>query len=186
MKFLKWILIILTALGLLLYFVGWPYMKEQTKKNSPEKTVTYNKNGYNLSVTYSSPSKKGRDIFGQLVPYDTVWRTGANEPTTFTTATDIRIFDEVLPSGTYSLWTKPGKKKWLVMFNSDIPDWGVTILSRGKETTRIPSKDVITVEIPSEKIDEVTENFTIGFLYQDQLYMYLAWDRTKVKIPFNY
>lgn len=186
MKFLKWILIALTVLGLLFYFVGWPYMKEQTKKNSPEKTVTYTKNGYDLSVTYSSPSKKGRVIFGQLVPYDTVWRTGANEPTTFTTASDVRIFDKVLPAATYSLWTKPGKETWAVMFNSAIPDWGVTILSRGKETTRIPAKDVLAIEVPVEKTDEVIENFTIGFMYQDQLYMNLSWDRTMVKIPINY
>ena len=80
MKVLKWILIVLAALALLFYFVAMPYLKEQTKKNSPQKTVVYTENGMDLTLKYSSPFKKGRVIFGELVPYDAVWRTGANEP----------------------------------------------------------------------------------------------------------
>ena len=112
-----------------------PYMQEQTKKHSPEVTNTYNQNGLDLSVNFSGPSKKGRVIFGELVPYDAVWRTGANEPTTFTTASNIRIIDKPLAAGTYSFWTKPGKDVWEVMFNSEVPNWGVTIMSGGAKTT---------------------------------------------------
>ena len=63
MKFLKWFGIIAVVLILLMVFVGWPYMKEQTKKISPQKTSTYTENGYDLAVNYSSPFKKGRVIF---------------------------------------------------------------------------------------------------------------------------
>ena len=124
MKILKWVLVVVVVLGLLGFFFGMPYMREQTKKNSPEKTATYAKNGLDLSVHYSSPFKKGRVIFGELVPYNTVWRTGANEPTTFTTATDLRVMGKVLPAGTYSLWTIPGEQQWSVVFNKESPRLG--------------------------------------------------------------
>lgn len=160
-------------------------MKEQTKKNSPQKTSVYSENGFDLSVHYSSPSKKGRVIFGELVPFDQVWRTGANEPTTFTTTSKIRIADKSLPEGTYSLWTKPGTQNWSVMFNSDIPDWGVTVLSGGKETTRVAEKDVVEIQAPVEETSKVIENFTIDFESNGQLFMIISWDRTQIKIPIN-
>ncbi len=185
MKKLKWILIGLVALIVLVMFVGMPYMQEQTKKHSPEVTKTYTKNGIDLSVNFSSPSKKDRVIFGELVPYDLVWRTGANEPTTFTTVSNIKIIDKDLPSGTYSFWTKPGKDVWEVIFNSEIPDWGATMLSGGKETTRNPETDVISVEVPSEQISAVQEKLDIGFEDGEQLYLTLSWDQTKIKVPIN-
>jgi len=185
MKKLKWILLVIVALIALIMFVGMPYMKEQTKKHSPEVTNTYTKNGMDLSVKYSSPSKKGRVIFGELEPYDKVWRTGANEPTTFTTASDIKIIDKNLPAGTYSFWTKPGKDKWGVMFNSEIPDWGVTILSGGKKTTRNAEADVVNIEVPSEQLSTVQEKLLISFEDGDQLYLALSWDQTKIKVPIN-
>ena len=185
MKNLKWILVGLAVLIALMMFVGLPYMQEQTKKNSPELTNTYTNNGMDLSVNFSSPSKKGRVIFGDLVPYDIVWRTGANEPTTFTTASDIKIIDKNLAAGTYSFWTKPGKDSWEVIFNSEVPDWGVTILSGGKETTRNPKTDVVNVVVPSEQISTVQEKLDIGFEDGEQLYLFLSWEQTKIKIPIN-
>lgn len=185
MKFLKWLLIIVAVLGLLSYFVIWPYMQDQTKKISPEETNTYVKDGFDLSVNYSSPAKKGRVIFGELVPYDAVWRTGANEPTTFTTATAIRVIDQDLPAGSYSLWTVPGEKKWSVIFNTEIPDWGVSLLSGGNETTRAPEKDIIKVEVPVERTAKNIEKFTIDFSDSERLYMDISWDTTKVKVPIK-
>ncbi len=185
MKFIKWLLIVLAVLGLLFFFVLGPYMREQTKKHSPQETAAYSQNGLDLSVKYSSPAKKGRVIFGELVPYNVVWRTGANEPTTFTTATDIRIIDKDLPAGTYSLWTEPGKESWSVIFNTEVPDWGVTILSGGAETTRASEKDVIKVNVPVEETAQTVENFTIDFANTEQLYMDISWDNTIVKVPIN-
>ncbi|MUH36631.1 DUF2911 domain-containing protein [Zobellia amurskyensis] len=185
MKVLKWILIVLAVLSLLFFFVLSPYMRTQTKKHSPETTVVYTKNGMDLSVTYSSPSKKDRVIFGELVPYDAVWRTGANEPTTFSTANDIKIAGKNLPAGTYSLWTRPSRQSWSVIFNKNIPEWGVTILSGGKETTRVLEEDVVEIEIPTEQIAETVENFTIDFDQQKELYMRISWDRTRVKVPIS-
>ena len=185
MKKLKWILGIIVALIALVMFVGMPYMKDQTKKHSPKITNSYTKNGMDLSVTYSSPSKKDRVIFGELVPYDVVWRTGANEPTTFTTGSDIKVIDKSLPAGIYSFWTKPGEETWEVIFNSEIADWGVTILSGGKETTRNPENDVIHIQVPSEMMSTIQEKLNIGFEEEDQVYLVLSWDQTKIKVPIS-
>ncbi len=185
MKILKWILVVVVVLGLLGFFFGMPYMREQTKKNSPEKTATYAKNGLDLSVHYSSPFKKGRVIFGELVPYNTVWRTGANEPTTFTTATDLRVMGKVLPAGTYSLWTIPGEQQWSVIFNKEVPDWGVTLLSGGKDTTRDTAQDAVQVEVPSSSVAQPIESFTIEFEDYGQLNMSLSWDQTKITVPLS-
>ncbi len=185
MKILKWVLIVLAALLLLFIFVGMPYLREQTKKHSPERTAAYTKNGFDLMVNYSSPFKKDRVIFGELVPYDVVWRTGANEPTTFETRSDIQVMGKPLPAGKYSLWTKPGKESWEVMINKEIPDWGVTISSGGRETTRDPEKDALKVQVEVEELAASEESFTIDFEEGDPLYMRLYWDQTQIKVPIS-
>lgn len=185
MKILRWVLIILAALVLLFVFVGMPYLKEQTKKNSPERVATYNEDGLDLEVKYSSPFKKERVIFGELVPYNVVWRTGANEPTTFSTKTDLQVLGNLLPKGTYSLWTIPGPETWRVMFNKKVPDWGVTLISGGRETTRDAESDLFQVEVPVMGLDDSVESFTINFENIEELYLTLTWDKTQVRIPIK-
>ncbi|GGW33666.1 DUF2911 domain-containing protein [Arenibacter certesii] len=186
MKFLKWLLIIIAVIALAFFLGGKSYLKEQTKKNSPEKTATYNKNGMDIIINYSSPYKKGRIIFGELVPYGIVWRTGANEPTTFTTATKVNIEGKDLAAGTYSLWTIPNESSWDIIFNSEIPEWGVSILSGGKETTRDPEWDVVQVTAPVTELQDPIESFTIQFDQGDSIYLSLLWDKTKVSLPIHH
>jgi hypothetical protein len=195
MKLLKWIIGILAALVLLMYFVGMPYLREQTKKHSPERNVTYTEMGLDLQVTYCSPSKKGREIFGGLVPYGKVWRTGANEPTTFTTETAIELGVEslseegqTLPPGTYSLWTVPGPEKWTIIFNREVPDWGVTLSSLGRKTTRNPEADVLSLEARVMRDSEIIEDFTIDFVTPndpESLFLEFAWDTVRVLVPIH-
>lgn len=185
MKFLKWFLIVIAVLTVLVVFVGMPYIKSQTKKHSPQKTATYSENGMDLAINYSSPAKKDRVIFGGLVAYDVVWRTGANEPTTFTTTSEITVTDKKLPAGTYSLWTIPKKDSWSVIFNKEVPDWGVTILSGGKETTRNAEQDALQVEIPVRTVAKPVEYFTIGFEERGELYLSIFWDSTKIRVPIS-
>jgi len=185
MKRSRIIILAIIALLLLFVFVGMPIMKEQTKKHSPETTATYTQDGFDLKVVYSSPSKKDRVIFGELVPFDKDWRTGANEPTTFTTANDITINGKTLTTGTYSLWTIPRATNWDVIFNSEVPDWGVTILSGGAKTTREPESDVVTTNVPVQSLGTPLENFTINFEKGNQLMLNLAWDKTKVSVPIS-
>ena len=183
MKILKWVLGILIVLFLLVYFVGVPVLKQQTKKNSPETTSVYQKDGYDLLVNYSSPYKKGRVIFGDLVPYDKVWRTGANEPTRFETKSDLVIQGKSLPAGNYSLWTIPGETQWTVIFNREVPDWGATFSSGGTEATRNPDTDAVVVEVPVIAMSDVQEQFTIEFADDYGLFLILMWDKTRVQVP---
>lgn len=188
MRLKKWIIGILITLGalfLIFKFVVWPFMQKETKKISPEITEVYQQDGLDLSVTYSSPSKKGRVIFGDLVPYDKVWRTGANEPTTFTTSTAIKIDNKELPAGTYSIWTIPKQASWTVIFNKEVPDWGVTLLSGGKETTRNSEADVMQVEITTSQLLTPREEFLIQFVKANNLFMTLSWDGVAVAVPIN-
>lgn len=185
MKFFKRLIAVLLVLLGLFYFVGLPYLRTETKKHSPEKTSSYTLHDTQLEVRYSSPSKKGRQIFGQLVPFGNVWRTGANEPTTFTSSKAIKIIDKPLPAGTYSLWTIPNKDSWKVIFNKEVPDWGVSIFGGGTQTTRDAGEDVIIVEVPSREVSQSVENFTIDFTNEDQLYLSLSWDQTLIKVPIN-
>lgn len=188
MRIRKWLIGLVVVIGVLLLlfnFVAWPMMKEETKKISPQKTAAYNQNGFDLSVAYSSPSKKGRVIFGELEPFGKVWRTGANEPTTFTTASAIKIIDKELPAGTYSLWTIPGKESWKVMLNKEVPEWGVTLLSGGKETTRDPDEDIVQVTVPVQVLSQVQEDLDISFKDINQLYLSLSWDETEIQVPIN-
>ncbi|MEO0570155.1 MAG: DUF2911 domain-containing protein, partial [Bacteroidota bacterium] len=163
---------------LLFFFVIQPYMIKQTKKHSPERTATFTEMRYDLSVSYNSPSKKGRKIFGGLVPYDVIWRTGANEPTVFSTKTDIVIGGQTLPAGQYSLWTKPSLEQWTVFFNKEIPDWGVNFSGAAREA----EYDVVTVQVPTENAETIMENFSISFEQDTSPKLVLAWDQTKIGV----
>lgn len=185
MKFLKRLVIFLVVLGAILFFVGMPLLQKNTKQHSPEKITSYVLKGAALQVNYSSPSKKDRVIFGELVPFGKVWRTGANEPTTFTNSETVKIIDKELPPGTYSIWTIPDTNSWKVIFNKGIPEWGVTMLSGGKETTRNADEDILQVEVPVRELTIPVENFTFLFEDENQLYLNLSWDTVKIRIPIN-
>jgi len=185
MKYIKITALVLVVLFGLFYFFGMPYLREQTKKISPEKVASYTFRGAELTVTYSAPFKKDREIFGALVPYGQVWRTGANEPTTFTTSKTVQVIDKELPPGTYSLWTVPNKDSWQVIFNTEVPDWGVTLISGGKDTTRDPAKDLVTVQVPTTRLDQPVDQFSITFGQEEQFYLSMAWDTTKINVPIS-
>jgi len=180
MKILKWGLIIVAVLAVLGYF-GFQYMKVQTKKASPEDTVEFKAKDLKLSVFYCRPYKKGREIFGELVPYGEVWRTGANEATTFTTNKAIKFGGEDLAAGTYSLWTIPQKSQWTVILNSKLYGWGVNF---GGEASREEAYDVLKINVPTIELDQTVEQFTIDFEYNVNLT--LSWDRTKVSVPIRF
>jgi len=180
-KILLWVLGIALVLFLLMKFAIGPYMISQTKKNSPEKHITFDQNDLELKAFYNSPSKKGRTIFGELVPYNEVWRTGANEASTFTTNKDLTIDGKTLPKGTYSLWTIPGEETWQVIFNSEMYDWGVKFTDQ--TPSREPEYDIVVATVPSSKSLTVMEDFTISFsdIGEDTL-MILAWDNVVVPV----
>ncbi len=177
-KALKWTLITVAALVLLMVAL-FPVMQSQTKKASPEATATATIGSAQVAIKYCQPSKRNRVIFGELVPFGEVWRTGANEATTFTTSADLSVNGVTLPAGTYTLWSIPGPTEWTVIWNSKSYAWGVSF---GAKASRKPEFDALQVKVPVESLPETLEMFTIGL---DGTGMTLSWDQTQVKVPMG-
>lgn len=172
------------ALLIVLGFVAKFFVKQHDKSFSPEEEVTYNSRDLNIRVFYNRPYKKGRDIFGGLVPYGDVWRTGANEATTFETNKDLLIEGKTLKKGKYSLWTIPGEETWKIIFNSEHGQWGI---GSDGEANRDPKHDVLTVDVHAVLQERVFEQFTISFeKVGEDAEMVLIWDKTLVAVPFSY
>ncbi len=170
---------ILIFLGLLTAFI----FRYTTKAHSPEDMVIYKQNDLVLEVFYNRPSKKDRVIFGELVPYNKVWRTGANEATTFETSKDILIDGSLLKAGKYTLWTIPMENSWKIMFNSKMYPWGINL---DKEAYRDERFDALVLERPVENLDDVIEQFTIDFDESGEFVnMILAWDQTRIVLPIK-
>lgn len=93
--------------------------------------------GVDVSLEYGRPNVNGRDVWGGLVPYGQVWRTGANEATTITFSSDVTIEGEPLPTGTYSLFTIPGEDEWTVIFNKTAQQWGAYDYDEGEDALRV-------------------------------------------------
>jgi len=128
-----------------------------------------------MTITYSRPGVKGRQIWGALVPYDQVWRTGANEATSISFSDDVSINGQKLPKGTYSLHTIPGKESWTLIFNKVADQWGSYSYDQSKDQMRVtvrPEKGAftewMTFEVPSLSADKATvvlrwENLAVPF-----------------------
>jgi len=154
------------------------------KSYSPEDEVFYSDGDLKLRVFYNRPYKKNREIFGSLVPYGKVWRTGANEATTFETNKTITIEGKKLNPGTYSFWTIPDSTTWTVIFNSESGQWGI---NHKGEANRNPALDVLSIPVHAVKHKRVFEQFTIAFeKVGEEAEMVLLWDNTVVAVPFSY
>lgn len=181
--FLKRILILLSiiALGLFLYSVFIENIF--AKRLSPKDTVEFKLNDLKLKVFYNRPFKKDREIFGALVPFNQVWRTGANEATTFETNRTLEVKGVPLAPGKYTLWTVPKDSVWTVIFNSKQYSWGVNAEMKPMWD---PNYDVINIEVPVQKLKRPVEQFTIAFDNStDNLYLTMAWDVVKVAVPLK-
>ncbi|OAB79546.1 DUF2911 domain-containing protein [Cochleicola gelatinilyticus] len=129
-------------------------------------------------VIYSRPTKKGRDIFGDLVPYGKVWRTGANEATELTLYVPMMIGGERLEPGTYTLYTIPNEDTWTIIINRDTNVWGSSSYKEEKDAVRIdvPVRDAAA---PAESLSMVFRPDTNGTT------LMIGWDTTYVEIPFK-
>jgi len=133
-----------------------------------------------FKLTYSQPHKRGRQVFGSLVPYGEIWRTGANEATEFTVTRNIQINGTLLLAGTYSLFTIPNEKKWTVIINSEPGLWGSYNYNK--------SLDVLRFEVPVETIpgDLDYEAFTIQLNQKNEVAnLLLTWDKSRITIPIK-
>ena len=178
--FFGFLILIAISLFLYSYFVDDSLL---ARRKSPIDTVKLIENDLELEVVYNRPFKRGREIFGGLVPFNEVWRTGANEATTFKSSKALLIGKDLLPAGKYTLWTIPNDSAWHVMFNSKQYPWGV---DAKMQPLREPEFDVINISVPVEPLNKIVEQFTIGFNNTlDSISLTMAWDNTKIGIPLN-
>lgn len=148
---------------------------------SPLAIVTARYKECYFKLTYSQPHKKGREIFGKLVPYGKVWRTGANEATELTITKNIQVNGTLLKAGTYSLFTIPNEDEWTVIINSDVGLWGSYNYNE--------SRDVMRFKVPTGKIAEniVYEAFTIQLEQRNDVAdLLILWDKTRISIPIKF
>ena len=167
--------LLLTVLALLLTTLLWS-QEDKSKRPSPPATVTGSVNGATITIDYSSPGVKGRKIWGDLVPYDKVWRAGANEATLFTTSKDILVEGKKLPAGKYSLYAIPGEKNWVIIFNSKTGQWGV---KDDESTTEEPGNDVLRVTVKPEKSSGFNER--MKFVIDGKGFA-LEWENLRVPV----
>ncbi|MBI4540776.1 MAG: DUF2911 domain-containing protein [Gemmatimonadetes bacterium] len=133
--------------------------------------------GASITVDYGRPMKRGREIFGALVPWGKVWRTGANQATHFSTTRDLRVGDAVLPAGTYTLFTIPGPDRWTLLVNRR-----TNINGQAYDAAH----DLLRLEMPIRGLPEVVELFTIVLDAQGGGgVLRLRWDRTEAYLPFQ-
>lgn len=128
-----------------------------------------------VTVIYGRPSVRDRAIFGDLVPYDTLWRTGANEATAITFSDDVTVEGQPLAAGTYGLFTIPGEDTWTVIFNNVTEQWGAYEYDESRDVLRV------TVE-PEEGAFSELMTFSFDEVGESEGTLVLRWDETVVPI----
>ena len=132
--------------------------------------------GAQAKVCYGRPAARGRTIFGELIPFGELWRTGANEPTTIHTPVAARIAGIAVEPGSYSLYTVPGEREWTIIVNRSTSQWGI----EGQYTPAIEAQEVGRATLPVERTDAPVETFTITSAPEALL---LEWENTRVRVP---
>ncbi len=127
-----------------------------------------------ITVSYSRPSMKGRVIFGDLVPYGALWRTGANAATKFTFSEDVTIGGKTVPKGDYSLFTIPNQNSWVIIFNKN---------ATAQTNNYKQEEDVVRFEVKPESLPTPVESFTINFadIKPNSAVVEIMWEKTVVR-----
>jgi hypothetical protein len=164
-------------------FIILPFLAEaqlKTPQASPKATVFQTVGLTDIEIVYSRPAARGRAVFGNLVPFGKVWRTGANENTTISFSEDVVIDGKTLPKGKYALFTIPKIESWEVIFYSDIKNWGTP-------ETWNEANVVLRTTVKEEALSKAVESFTIGISNLDANYAYLdmAWENSSVSMKFE-
>jgi hypothetical protein len=163
------------VLALLSQFVTL-YALAQTQRPSPAAQAQCKfSDGKTVTVDYSSPRMKGRKIFGGLVPYGQIWRTGANEATTFVTTTNLNVGGTSVPAGNYTIFAIPNPDKWTLIINKRTGEWGIPYKYESDELTRL---DLTLLPMSSP-----VESFTIMFAQKlGACVLNLRWENTEASV----
>lgn len=146
-------------------------LQAQEKRASPLVNAKATVNETEISIQYGQPSKKERTIFGELVPFDKVWRTGANEATVIEFSKDVKINGSLVKAGKYALFTIPGEEEWTIILNKVWNQWGAYNYDS--------NKDVLSFKVKSGSTSEVVEKFTITV--SEEGVIEISWDKTAVE-----
>lgn len=129
--------------------------QDKSKRPSPPATATVDLGGTTITIDYSSPRLKGRQVGGEVAPFGKVWRAGANEATTLVTTGNITVGGTAVPTGSYTIFALPEKDKWTLIISKKTGEWGTAYPGPSEDLARIPMK---VSALPSS-----VENFTIAF-----------------------
>jgi len=168
-------LLLLTLLALTVFATA----QEKKPRPSPAASAQCKfADGKSIKVDYSSPRAKGRQIFGGLVPYGQVWRTGANEATTFVTDAGLSIGGKEVPAGSYTIFSVPNQDKWQLIINKKNAEWGIPYKYEADELGRF--------DMSVSKTPGPVENFMISFHEMgDGCHMYMDWENTRATIEIS-
>lgn len=171
-------LIFLSLSCLLLTMTGYSQKFNDLDKSPMDIAICRNKEkACQVRVIYSRPQKRGRQIFGKVVPYDKVWRTGANEATEITFYEPMKVSDVTVEPGTYSIFTIPGEKEWTVILNKATNVWGAYSYE--------DKEDIVRIKVPARKAAAPIEAFSMAFQPTDQgSDLFMGWDDVYVQVPF--
>ena len=134
--------------------------------------------GKSIKTDYSSPRMNGRKIFGDLVPFGKVWRTGANEATTFVTSGDVVVGGKTIPAGSYTLFTVPNPDKWTLIISKKTGEWGIPYKYESDELARVDMK--------VSKLPSPVENFTISYVQSGNgCTLQIDWETTRASVDIT-
>jgi hypothetical protein len=134
--------------------------------------------GKTITTDYSSPRMRGRKIYGDLVPFGEVWRTGANDATTFVTSSDVVVGGTTVPAGSYTIFTVPNADQWKLIVNKKTKEWGIPYKYESDELARV---DMRVSKLPSP-----LEDFTISYEKTGSgCTMHLDWETTRASVEIS-
>ncbi|MCE2769462.1 MAG: DUF2911 domain-containing protein [Saprospiraceae bacterium] len=142
------------------------FLSAQAKPSSPELSSSAKVGSTEVSMKWGAPSVKGRAIWGELVPFDKIWRTGANNATTFTAAKDVKINGKALAAGTYSVFTIPGKTDWTLIFNKKAEQWGAYDYKDSDDALRVTVTPKMVADVTEQLTFTVNKNGKVSFQWE--------------------
>lgn len=151
----------------------------KTPAPSPTQTIKQEFGISTVELTYSRPNVKGRKVFGDLVPYGKLWRTGANAATRIKFADDVKIGGADVKAGEYVIYTVPAENEWEIVINKGLTNWGIDGYKQ--------EEDVARVKVKPTKLSEAQETFTMQFvnIKPNGTDLQILWDKTAVNVPIT-
>lgn len=167
------------AAAMVTFFIADVFSQQlPNPRMSPTMISSMNVDGAYIKVVYGMPQKRDREVFGALVPYNQVWRTGADEATEITFTKDMVFGGVDVPAGHYSLFSIPTESEWTIILNNGLGQWGAFRYNEELDFARF--------SVASHELDEVWEGFRILLVNTDgNLTLEMKWDQTGVTIPFS-